>query len=95
MFKSTFGGSEVIIILEFDHDEPSKVRYEYKLLSTSKTSTMQKEMQEAGDAGFMFVGVTVSKLMRKSQSGTVAVFTWKEASMVATFQSCIPKRRLL
>ena len=61
MFKSTFGGSEVIIILEFDHDEPSKVRYEYKLLSTSKTSTMQKEMQEAGDAGFMFVGVTVSK----------------------------------
>ena len=29
----------------------------YRLLATSKTSTMQKEMQEAGDAGFHFVAV--------------------------------------
>src|SRR5687768_3764900 len=29
----------------------------YKILATSKTSTMQKEMQEAGDAGFKFVAV--------------------------------------
>src|SRR5918993_249210 len=29
----------------------------YKVLATSKTSTMQKEMQEAGDAGFRFVAV--------------------------------------
>src|SRR5687768_9496124 len=29
----------------------------YKVLATSKTSTMQKEMQEAGDAGFHFVAV--------------------------------------
>ena len=61
VFKSAFGGSEVIIILELDRDVPSKVRYEYKLLSTSKTGTMQKEMQQAGDAGFTFVGITVSK----------------------------------
>lgn len=27
----------------------------YRLLATSKTSTMQKEMQQAGDAGFHFV----------------------------------------
>lgn len=29
----------------------------YRLLATNKTSTMQKEMQEAGDAGFHFVAV--------------------------------------
>jgi hypothetical protein len=29
----------------------------YKILATSKTSTMQKEMQEAGDAGYRFVAV--------------------------------------
>ena len=29
----------------------------YRLLATSKTSTMQKEMQQAGDAGFHFVAV--------------------------------------
>jgi len=29
----------------------------YKILATSKTSTMQKEMQEAGDAGYRYVAV--------------------------------------
>src|SRR5688500_8631867 len=29
----------------------------YKVLATSKTSTMQKELQEAGDAGFHFIAV--------------------------------------
>lgn len=29
----------------------------YRVLATSKTSTMQKEMQEAGDAGFHLVAV--------------------------------------
>ena len=61
VFDSTFGGTEVVVILELDRARKSKVRYEYKLLATQKTSTMQKELQEAGDAGFKFVGVTVSK----------------------------------
>jgi hypothetical protein len=61
VFKSTFGGEEVVVILELDRDSKSKARYEYKLLATKRTSTMQKELQEAGDAGFRFVGVTVSK----------------------------------
>jgi hypothetical protein len=62
VFNSTFGGDEVVVILELDREASArKVRFEYKLLATSKTSTMQKELQEAGDLGFMFVGVTVSK----------------------------------
>src|ERR1051325_3305091 len=61
VFDTAFGGDEVVVILEQDREAKGKVRYEYKLLATSKTSTMQKELQEAGDAGFKFVGVTVSK----------------------------------
>lgn len=59
VFKSAFGGQEVIVILELDRSQKDRPRYEYKLLATSKTSTMQKELEEAGAAGFEFVGVTV------------------------------------
>ena len=60
VFPSTFGGKEVVVILERD-PEPRNIRYEYKLLATSKTSTMQKELNEVGAAGFEFVGVTVGQ----------------------------------
>ena len=55
--KTTFGGSEVVVIMSKMNE--NKGRYQYKLLATSKTSTMQKEMQEAGDNGFEFRGQTV------------------------------------
>ena len=61
VFGSLFGGDEVVVILELDRENRSKARYEYKLLATNRTSTMQRELQEAGEAGFKFVGVTVSK----------------------------------
>ena len=59
VFSSTFGGQEVVIVLEHDRDV-EQLNYEYKLLATSKTSTMQDELQEAADAGYVFVGVTVA-----------------------------------
>ena len=31
--------------------------YQYQVLATNKTSTMQKEMQEAAAAGYQFAGV--------------------------------------
>ena len=46
---TAFGGSEVVVIM---HRNGSPGRFDYRLLATSKTSTMQKELQEAGDAGF-------------------------------------------
>jgi hypothetical protein len=58
VFSTMFGGKEVVVILGRD-PETKPQRWEYKLLATSKTSTMQKELNEAGDAGFAFVGVTV------------------------------------
>ncbi len=59
VFKSTFGGQEVVVILEHDRNA-SVASFEYKLLAASKTSTMQKELGEAGAEGFSFVGVTVA-----------------------------------
>ena len=60
VFGSAFGGKEVVVIMERDRDATIK-RYEYRLLATNKTSTMQKELLDAGDVGFAFVGLTVSK----------------------------------
>jgi hypothetical protein len=61
VFESAFGGQEVVMILERDKDN---VGYsDYKLVSTSKTSTLQKELLEAGNAGYMVVGMTVSKTL--------------------------------
>lgn len=58
VYSSTFGGKEVVVILERDIDA-KPMQWEYKLLATKKTSTMQKELNEAGAEGFTFVGVTV------------------------------------
>jgi hypothetical protein len=61
VFKSAFGGQEVVAILERTKDQRVSRRWEYRLLATSKTSTMQKELSEAGAQGFEFVGLTVGK----------------------------------
>jgi len=40
-------------------ERPPKTRrnYEYKLLATTRTSTLQKEVTEAKDAGYAIVGM--------------------------------------
>lgn len=63
VFKSAFGGKEVVIILERDETHPQSQRFEYRLLATKKTSTMQKELQEVGEQGFEFVGITVAETL--------------------------------
>jgi hypothetical protein len=60
VFKSTFGGDEVVCILERDKDGGSRGS-QYKLVATSKTSTLQKELLEAGAAGYEIVGMTVAQ----------------------------------
>ena len=59
VFSSMFGGKEVVVILERDREAPAKDRWEYRLLATSKTSTMQRELSDAGSQGFEYVGLTV------------------------------------
>jgi hypothetical protein len=60
VFKSTFGGEEVVCILERDKDSGNE-RSQYKLLATSRTSTLQKELLEAGRVGYQVLGMTVGK----------------------------------
>lgn len=57
--KTSFGGSEVLVVMSKKTDLNLSGRYQYKLLATSKTSTMQKELQQAGDNGFEYKGQAV------------------------------------
>ena len=61
VFESAFGGREVSIILERSQSSSAAKRIEFKLLATSKTSTMEKELRQAGDAGYKFLGVVIGK----------------------------------
>jgi hypothetical protein len=61
VFESLFGGKEVAVILERDKDAPAASKYEYKLIATKKTSTLQKEVSEAGQAGYQALGMTVGE----------------------------------
>jgi len=63
VFQSTFGGKEVVVILERDREIGQHAQFEYRLLATKKTSTMQKELTEAGKEGFAFVGMTVAETL--------------------------------
>jgi len=59
VFSSMFGGDEVVVIMQ--RDANATARHQYLLVATSKTSTLQKELDEAGGAGYSVVGMTVSK----------------------------------
>jgi len=50
-----FGGVEIVMIME-QPPRPGQ-QYEYKLLATSRTSTLQKEVTEATAAGFVIIGM--------------------------------------
>ncbi len=56
---TSFGGSEVLVIMSKTENVDTNGRFQYKLLATSKTSTMQKELQEAGNNGFQYKGQVV------------------------------------
>ena len=56
--ETAFGGSQVVVIMSRRADS-AKGRFRYKLLATNKTSTMQREMEDAGDVGYEYKGQTV------------------------------------
>ena len=53
--EQMFGGHELVVLLE--RDPTQDTTYEYRLLATSKTSTLQKEVTEAVNEGFVLVGM--------------------------------------
>ena len=60
VFKSAFGGEEVVCILERDGGAGAR-RSSYRLLATTRTSTLQEELQKVGAAGYVLMGMTVGK----------------------------------
>ncbi len=60
VFESMMGGRETAAIVE-KAGATGAERFEYKLIATSKTSTMEKELKEVADAGYQAVGLTVGK----------------------------------
>jgi len=61
VFESLFGGQETAAILERHPERPRTERYEFKLVATSKTSTLEKELQQAAEQGYEAVAMTVGK----------------------------------
>src|SRR3954452_7297981 len=53
------GGKEVVVVMVKDGAKDETGKRTYKLLATSRTGTRQKELQQAGDEGFEFQGLTV------------------------------------
>ena len=57
VFETAFGGKETVVIMERDATAGAgQAKYEYKLLATKKTSTMQKELALEGENGFQLAG---------------------------------------
>ena len=63
VFESLLGGKEVVVILERTPGAADAPKFEYRLIATTKTSTLEKEMKEAGGASYEVVGMTVGKTL--------------------------------
>ena len=61
VFESMFGGKETVAIVQKSSGVSGTTRYEYKLVATTKTSTLEKELKELADEGFQAVDLTVGK----------------------------------
>lgn len=60
VFETAFGGEEVVVILERNEDAAIQPM-EYRLLATSRTSTLESELQDAAKMGYELVGMTVGE----------------------------------
>ena len=61
MGGETLGGSEVVTVVARPPAHTNPPRYEYLVLATSKTSTMQEELSRAGEQGFAYLGQSVAQ----------------------------------
>src|SRR5688572_19692224 len=57
--ETAIGGKEVVAVVTRNGAPRVGGRFLYKLLATSKTSTMEKELREAAEAGFEYRDQTV------------------------------------
>jgi len=76
--ETAIGGKEVVAVVT--RTGANDGRFVYKLLATSKTSTMEKELREASDAGFEYQGQTVFDSMFGGQEVVVILERDKDAA---------------
>jgi hypothetical protein len=75
VFESAFGGRETAALLERTAAADAPIRYDYRLLATSRTSTLQKELQELADQGYEAIGLTVGETA--FGGAELVVITWR------------------
>lgn len=61
VFETMFGGKEVVCILERNVDQRPRGTGQYLLVATTRTGTLQKELQQAGLDGYEVLGLTIGK----------------------------------
>ncbi len=67
VFESAAGGKEVVVIMELNSQKSQDPRSSYRLLATTRTSTMQKELQDAGAQGYTLLGFNAGKTARGNE----------------------------
>lgn len=60
VFETLIGGKEVVCILERDSERKGSSS-SYRLVATSRTSTLERELNDAGTQGYEILGMTVGK----------------------------------
>lgn len=76
VFSSTFGGREAVALLERPAEASDRVRYEYRLLATNRTSTLQRELEQAASDGFVAMGMTVGQTALGGNE--LVVISWRK-----------------
>jgi hypothetical protein len=61
VFETLFGGREVVVIMQRERRGEHVAQHEYMLVATSRTSTLQKELAQAGQRGYEVLGLTVGR----------------------------------
>jgi hypothetical protein len=78
----TLGGDEVVTVVQRPTGDGPGPRYEYRVLATNKTSTMQKELSAVGAQGYVYIAQAVSPTTFGGQEVLVVVGREENAPLI-------------
>jgi hypothetical protein len=61
VFTIPMGGNQVAVLFEHDPSARAELKYQYHLLVTTRITTMQKELEDAGQKGYQLLGLTAGR----------------------------------
>lgn len=97
MFAGLVGGKEALVVMVKAEGPAAAVKRRYKFLATTRTSTMGKELQQAGDEGFAYRDIAVYRkevtvvLERAADAPTTRI----EYKLLATTRTGTMQKELL